>query len=169
MSERFEQNAEVEKERLIEDFQKATRAAGEDLRSYYGRLYSIVAELRNVYYREVPDEDLVRALKKELSETSKKNLVQLSKLPEYKGAANDVCLEVIRRDEELDQNKSRRLINPEASVQNVFEKVFRGHCFICKRRGHKAIECNYKDKAKQGKENNRPRGNWRDRKHKYHS
>ena len=141
LTERFEMNAEVEKERLMDDFQKACRTTGESLRAYYGRLYSMVAELRNVYSREVPDEDLVRALKKELSETSKNNLVQLSKLPEYKGATNDLCLEVVRRDEELDQKKGGRFVISEVSAHNVMDNGFRGLCNLCKRRGHKAKYC----------------------------
>ena len=75
--------------------------------------------------------------KSQLSDTSKNNFVQLENTPEDGNNLNSLCLEIIRRDEELQQS-----IGPKFVANAVgLEKAFKGVCNKCGRRGHKAVDC----------------------------
>ena len=60
LTKRFEKNKQVQKDLLLQEFKNKTfvDGRGETLRDYFGSLRTIVTELRGVYERDVPDEDL---------------------------------------------------------------------------------------------------------------
>ena len=60
--------------------------------------------------RPVPEDDIRRALLQELPESSKKNFLQLEKTSQYDNRFNDLCLEVITRDEDLQQTLGDEVI-----------------------------------------------------------
>ena len=97
----------------------------------------MVNELRNIYKRDIPDEDVRRAFKAQLTNASKNNFLQLENMPEYGNNVNSLCLEIIRRDEELEQNLE------EIVAVNYVEKQdwIHGVCFKCGKPGHKMANC----------------------------
>ena len=63
--------------------------------------------------------------------------LQLEYTPEYGKNLNSLCLEIIRRDEKLQQS-----IGPKLVVNSVdLKKVFKGVFNKCRRRVHKAVDC----------------------------
>ena len=144
LSKRFEKNKQVQKEELLNEFKnkRFEEERGETLRDYFGRLNTIVTELRIVYNREVPDEDLKNKFMEALSETSKNNLLQLENSEEYRDKLTDLCYEVIKRDERLraSTNVSRNVVNNVRENQNG-RMFFRRFCRLCGLRGHKSNNC----------------------------
>ena len=134
---RFEKNSQLEKERLMEEFKELGKKSTETLREFFARLMALVSELRTTFQRLIHDEDIRSVFKNQLSETSKNNFLQLEKTPEYKNQLNDLCQEVIRRDEELQQSLGSKL-----SVNNMSGgERFQGECFYCGKYGHRAVDC----------------------------
>ena len=146
---RFEKNKQVQKEELLLEFKnkRFEEGRGEALRDYFGRLNTIVTELRTVYNRDVPDEDLKNKFMEALSETSKNNLLQLENTVEYRDKLTDLCYEVIKRDERLRASLApyTHVVNHVSDYRNG-KMFFRGICHTCGNRGHKAIDCKFKKK-----------------------
>ena len=101
LSARFKESSEVERERLVDELNAAKRERNETIRAFYGRLSTIATELRTIFDRPVQDEDIKRVLLRELSEASKNNFLHLEMMPKYEKQFNELCLEVIKRDEIL--------------------------------------------------------------------
>ena len=69
----------------------------------------MVNEQRNIYKRVILDEDIKSVFKAQLSDTSKKNFLQLEKRKEYGDNVNDLNLEIINRHEEFQQSQGGRI------------------------------------------------------------
>ena len=165
LSARFKESSEVERERLVDELNAAKRERNETIRAFYGRLSTIATELRTIFDRPVQDEDIKRVLLRELSEASKNNFLHLEMMPKYEKQFNELCLEVIKRDEIL-----QKTIGNSEVVNNVTSDSgntryrggrFRGGrfqggrsqggrsnvtCHYCHRLGHIARDCKTKEK-----------------------
>ena len=94
----------------MEEFKDLSKKSKETLREFYARLVALVSELRTTFRRVIHDEDIRSVFKNQFSETSKNNFLQLEKTPEYNNHLNNLCQEVIRRDEELQQSLGTKLV-----------------------------------------------------------
>ena len=74
---RFEQNSEVEKERLLKDFETMKPSHKETPREYYDRINTLAAELRTVFNVDVTVDTIRRAFFKGLSDTAKTSFLQI--------------------------------------------------------------------------------------------
>ena len=121
----------------MEEFNTMQKKTTETLREFYARLITLVTEIRTVYKRDILDEDVRKAFKSQLSEASKINFLLLEKSAEYKDQLNDLCQEIIRRDEELNQGQE-----PLVTANNMnLDKLRQKGCFNCGKPGHRARDC----------------------------
>ena len=141
LRERFQINSDLEKERLLTEFYKLVRKPTETLREYWGRMQTLVAEIQCLG-RTILEDDLKRTFFRELPESGENNFLQLSTMEQYKANLNDLCLEVIRRNEELESS----LGNKNNSVNFVAQgsRKFNLTCYKCNKPGHKAVDCKSK-------------------------
>ena len=145
LRERFQINSDLEKERLLTEFYKMALKPKETLREYWGRIQTLVAELRSLG-RTILEDDLKRTFFRELPESGKNNFLQLSSMDPYNKNLNDLCLEVIRRNEELESSLIDRSIslNFVSSGRNKFKGSnyhSRIVCDYCDKPGHRYAEC----------------------------
>jgi len=73
LKERFQINTDIAKEKCVQNFYEMARKPTEPLREFWGRLMTMVCELRTVYKRDVLDEDIKRLFFKELPDAGKNN------------------------------------------------------------------------------------------------
>ena len=96
-----------------------------------------MTDIRTVYKLDILDEDARKAFKSQLSEASKISFLLLEKSAEYKDQLNDLCLEIIRRDEGLNQG-----YEPLVSANNInMDKLRHNGCFNCGKPGQMARDC----------------------------
>ena len=136
---RFQINSEIEKEKLVQNFQSMVRGPKETPREFYGRMLVTVTELRTVFKREVLDEDLKRTFFKCLTDNAKSFYLQLASLDKYKNNFDDLCLEVIKYYEEL-ESTIKHSIETVHEV-NTGKYIFKGNCDNCGKPGHKWANC----------------------------
>ena len=139
LKERFQINSDIAKEKCVQNFYEMARKPNEPLREFWGRLTTVVCELRTVYKRDVLDEEIKRLFFKELPDAGKNNFLQLSSVDLYKHNLNDLCLEIIRRQEESD---SSTVVKPDlANYANENTSSDTRQCYNCGKTGH--IKNNY--------------------------
>jgi len=134
LKERFQINTDIAKEKCVQNFYEMARKPTEPLREFWGRLMTMVCELRTVYKRDVLDEDIKRLFFKELPDAGKNNFLQLVGVDLYKHNLNDLCLEIIRRQEELDSSTAVKTdvlnnVNDRSRPDNR-------QCYECGKLGH---------------------------------
>jgi hypothetical protein len=135
LKERFQINSDIEKERLLQEFHSLARNKSESLRNFYGRTVGLVAELRSVFHRDILDEDVKRTFFKQLTEGDRNSYLQLQSIATYASSINDLCLEIIRRHEELEpmnSNFKTELVNYAYNYDSG-EKGFKRICHNCKK------------------------------------
>ena len=88
----------------MNEFKAMSMKSRESFQDVYGRLTTLVNELRKFYKQDIPDEDVRREFKAQLSNAFKNNFLQPENMPEYGNNINSLCLEIIKCDEELEQN-----------------------------------------------------------------
>ena len=174
LSARFKVSSEVERERLVDELNAARRQSNETIRAFYGRLSAIATELRTIFDRPIQDEDIKRLLLKELSEASKNNFLHLEMMPKYAKNFNDLCLEVIKRDEILQKAIEKNVVANNVNYDDVTqdnrysdgrfqngriqggrEQVRRSTaiCHRCRKPGHIARECKSRTNEKEDERN----------------
>ena len=141
LRERFQINSDLEKERLLTEFYKLARKPKETLREFWGRMQTLVAEIQCLG-RTILEDDLKRTFFKELPESGKNIFLQLSSMDPYKASLNDLCLEVIRRNEELESSVGDKNIS--VNLVDNGSKKFNGTCLNCNKFGHKAADCKFR-------------------------
>ena len=143
LSERFKKNSDVEKQRLTNELKGAIIGPKETLRAFYGRIITLATELKTVFGREIPDDDIKALFLKALSDTSKNNFLQLENDPLYNDNLNKLCYEVIKRDERLQQSLDSFTSVTNNVTANAVEtwKRFKGTCFSCGKLGHRVRDC----------------------------
>ena len=143
LSERFKKNSDVEKQRLTNKLKGAIILLKEALWAFYGEIITLATELKTVFGREIPDDDIKALFLKTLSDTSKNNFLQLENDPLYNDNLNKLCYEVIKRDERLQQSLDSFSSVTNNVTANAVEtwKRFKGACFSCGKLGHRVRDC----------------------------
>ena len=139
LRERFQKNTDVEKERLLSEFDQLKPGPRETTREYYGRINTLGTELRNVFQAIITDDMIRRAFFRDLPDTAKNNFLQLQVTEPYaSGPLHDLITEVIARHEKL-----HAMLSPGGDSVNLIlnnkagDQYFKGQCNYCRRTGHK--------------------------------
>jgi hypothetical protein len=138
LKQRFQVNSEIEKEKLVTEFQHMVIGPKESIRAFYSRIMTTVSELWTVFEREILPEDIRRTFYQALSDASKNNFLQLESIDQYKANLDALCMEVIARQEQLESS----VTTANLSVNNISSKrTDTRKCHNCGKIGHLKADC----------------------------